>query len=176
MRRVVSRSFQASLHPILFLLGASAMLVALACTEAGPTSPPSPLEGLNQGASRDSAGNSPPPAPTLGTPGYVHGTVLGPSAPGAGNDSLATAPRVANARIAAFRVTGGTASSPTLGPEAAAAFTGADGKFTLPTVPGGEYVVTITPPAGSIYGGVWVTVTIHDQSHTFPWWVVLWRK
>ena len=43
-------------------------------------------------------------------------------------------------------------------------------------MPGGNYVVTINPPAGSIYGGVWVTATVHGTSHEFPWWVVLWKK
>ncbi|MDH5234508.1 MAG: carboxypeptidase-like regulatory domain-containing protein [Gemmatimonadota bacterium] len=152
--------------------------LGLACADAGTGPARSPLAGLSQAAGQDSAGNPPPPNPSPGTntPGYVLGTVLGPSAPGAGNDSLATAPRVPGARVAAFPVTGGSAGSPTLGPEAASSTTGADGRFVLPTVPGGAYVVTITPPAASIYGGVWVTVTIHENSHLFPWWVVLWKK
>jgi hypothetical protein len=58
----------------------------------------------------------------------------------------------------------------------ASTITGADGKFTLPTIAGGPYAVTFTPPNGSIYGGVWVTGTIHSASHEFPWWVVLWKK
>jgi hypothetical protein len=153
-------------------------LLAIACTDStSEPNTPAPLRGLNGASSQDSAGNPPPPPPGgVATAGYVQGTVLGPSAPGAGNDSLLTAPRVAGARIAAFPITGGTQASPTLGDEVASTVTGADGRFTLPTVPGGPYVVTVTPPAGSVYGGVWVTGTIHDQSHLFPWWVVLWKK
>jgi len=83
---------------------------------------------------------------------------------------------VVGARIAAFRVTGGSATSPTLGPEAAFALTGSDGKFTMPQVAGGDYVFTITPPSGSLYQGVWVTTYIHPGSSVHPWWVVLPKK
>ena len=152
------------------------LLVALACAGDGTAPEPSPLAGLVRSGASDSTGTPPPPAPTPGTPGYVRGTVLGQSPPGAGNDSLATAPRVVGARVALFPVTGGSTGNPELGPEAAAVVTGSDGIFVLPTVPGGPYAVTVTPPSGSIYMGTWITATIHGQSHTFPWWVVLIRR
>lgn len=146
---------------------------ALACSEN--TDPDtSPIAGLRESSASDSTGAPPPPPPNPASPGYVHGTVLGPSAPGAGNDSLNTAPRVAGVVITAYpRI---SPSSDDLGPAAASVTTGADGKFQFPTLPGGDYVVTFEPPAGSIYGGVYVSGPIHDKSHEWPWWVVLWKK
>jgi hypothetical protein len=73
-------------------------------------------------------------------------------------------------------VTGGTEAVPTLGPAAATVTTGADGKFELPTLAGGTYVVTFNPPASSIYGGVWVTAATSATSNDWPWWVILWKK
>ena len=58
----------------------------------------------------------------------------------------------------------------------ATVITGADGRFVLPTLPAGHYAVTVTPPVNSPYGGVWATAPAHAESHTHPWWVVLWKK
>jgi hypothetical protein len=149
----------------------------VACSSEKPTGVVnSPLAGISQRDGSDSIGNPLPPGPVTPTPGSFHGTVLGPSEPGAGNDSLATAPRVAGAVVTAYPVTGGTAAAPTLGTAEASITTGADGKFQLPTLAGGEYVVTVNPPASSIYGGVWVTAFTSAQSNDWPWWVVLWKK
>lgn len=160
--------------PVLF--AASLLLALAACDSVSAPEIDSPFAGLTNAAVADSVGNLPPSAPATATPGYFRGTVLGPSAPGAGNDSLATAPRVVGARIAAFPVVSGTVSNPVLGAEAAAATTDAAGRFTLPTLPGGEYVVTITPLESGPYGGVWVRATAHAGSHEHPWWIVLWAK
>ena len=65
---------------------------------------------------------------------------------------------------------------PTLGAAAATVTTGTHGKFQLPTLAGGTYVVTFTPPATSIYGGVWVTAATSANSNEHPWWVILWKK
>ena len=138
------------------------------------TEQPNLLAGLSQSATRDSAGSAIPNAGNAG-PGFVRGTVLGPSN-GGGGDTLATSPKVGGARIAAFLVTGGTEANPTLGPEVTSTTTGTDGKFTTASIPGGNYVFTITPPAGSIYQGVWVTTTINAGSSTWPWWVILPKK
>jgi hypothetical protein len=142
--------------------------------DATGTPPTSVLDGLTQSTARDSGGTTIPNNGTAG-PGSVRGTVMGPSN-GSGGDTLATAPRVPGARIAAFAITGGTQANPTLGPEVTSATTGADGKFTTASLPGGSYVFTITPPSGSPYAGVWVTTTINASSSTWPWWVVLPRK
>lgn len=161
----------------------SALLVALlagiavACSDNNPTDPASsPLSGLAREDTRDSVGNAPPPPPVgTPTPGSVRGTVLGPSDPGAGNDSLETAPRVAGATVTAYPLEA-MGVEPELGPAAASVVTDANGRFNLPELPGGEYVVTFNPPANSAYGGVWVTTVIHAGSNEHPWWVVLWKK
>jgi hypothetical protein len=149
---------------------------ALACDDDPVSSNPSPLEGLSQRTGSDSLGNPPPGEPTAPTPGMFRGTVLGPAEGGTGVDTLETAPRVANVVVTAFPVTGGESPDYELDEAAATVTTGADGKFTLPTLPGGLYVVTFAPPASSPYGGVWVTAHISEQSGEHPWWVVLWEK
>jgi hypothetical protein len=148
--------------------------LAVACSD--PTgSENSPLAGLAVRAGTDSVGNQPPPQPTTPTPGSFHGTVLGAST-GTGGDTLLTAPRIAGVVVTAYPVTGGTPAAPTLGSAEATVTTGADGKFQLPQLDGGEYVVTFNPPSGSIYGGVWVTAWTSSMSNDHPWWVVLWKK
>lgn len=150
--------------------------LVVACGEesTGTEQQPSLLAGLSQSTARDSGGTTIPNNGTEG-PGSVRGTVIGPSN-GSGGDTLTTSPRVAGARIAAFAITGGTQANPTLGPEVTSATTGADGKFTTASIPGGNYVFTITPPAGSAYQGVWVTTHINSSSSTWQWWVVLPKK
>jgi len=147
------------------------------CSDDDPTGAPnSPLTGLTQQEGADSLGNPLPQEPSTPTPGSFHGTVLGPSAPGSGNDSLATAPRVAGVVVTAYPVIGGSPGSPTLGAAEATVTTGTDGRFTLPTLSGGSYVVAFNPPSTSIYGGVWVTASTSATSNDWPWWVVLWKK
>jgi hypothetical protein len=154
------------------------LAVAVACSDDSPTDAgASPIAGLVSKSATDSVGNAPPTVPPgNATAGSFHGTVLGPSQPGAGNDSLQTAPRVAGATVTAYPVLSGSGASARLGTAVATAITGADGKFRLGTMPGGEYVVTIVPPASSIYAGVWVTAIAHATSDVYPWWVVLPRK
>ena len=170
------KHMSASLRAV--LLGGAALVVA-ACDGMLGDPIRSPLDGLSYAVSADSAGNAPPDPPAgPSTPGYVHGTVVGPwDGAGSSDDSLANAPRIAGVTVAAYHLPeSGTVTPENIGEMVASALTGADGKFTLPTIDGGPYAVTFTPPAGSIYGGVWVTGTIHSGSHEFPWWVVLWKK
>ena len=156
--------------------------VALACASEGPTAvDDSPLAGLNGSQASDSAGTTAPTPPpsTTPTPGYVHGTVRAPS-PNAPphTDTLANSVKIAGAIVTAYpRVVQGIDTAG-VGPMAAQVVTDADGKFTLPTLPGGEYVITFNPPASlsSVYGGVWTVGTIHQNSHEFPWWITLWKK
>lgn len=148
--------------------------LAVACSDDDPTgTEESPLAGLAQRDGRDSVGNPLPPPPLSPIAGGFHGTVLGPST-GTG-DTLASAPRIAGVVVKAHKVIGGTQADPELGPVEKSATTGADGKFAL-TLSGGEYVVTFTPPANSIYGGVWVTASTSATSNDWPWWVILWKK
>ena len=156
-----------------------ALLAAVvACSDDELTDPgASPIAGLVAKSATDSVGNAPPAVPPgNATPGSFHGTVLGPSQPGAGNDSLQTAPRVAGATVTAYPVLGGDGANARLGAAVATALTGADGKFQLATLAGGEYTVTIVPPASGPYAGVWVTAIAHATSNVHPWWVVLPRK
>jgi hypothetical protein len=161
------------------LLLAFSATFGVACSDDDPVGPSSsPLQGLTQQEERDSVGGSPPPPEQGGSlePGIFRGRVLGQSEPGAGNDSLETAPRLAGVRVAAYPVLSSNNGTPSLGPEAASVVTGSDGMFQLPELPGGEYAVTFEPPAGSIYRGAWVHATAHGGSNEFPWWVVLSKK
>lgn len=169
-------SFKASHPQVSRVIAVAAAAIAMACSDATENTPPSPLAGLSQSTAKDSTGVPVPGNPSNTGPGIVKGTVVGPSAPGSGGDTLATAPKIANVVVAVFPVTGGTAGSPTLGPQAASVTTGADGKFTLPSLNAGSYVVTFTPPSSSVYAGVWVTGHISAVSATYPWWVVLPKK
>lgn len=149
--------------------------VVVACSDDDPTGTNnSPLAGLQERDGNDSVGNPIPTPPAQPTPGIFRGTVLGPSTPGTGGDTLATAPRVAGVVVTAYPRLNSNLP-PEVGPAAATVTTGADGKFELPTLTG-EFVVTFTPPATSEYGGVWVTASTSTQSVDYPWWVVLWKK
>lgn len=166
-----------------FLLVLAATTV-VACSDDPPTTGGnnSPLAGLKSSVAGDSAGTTPAPTPPPAnnpTPGYVHGTVRAPGATaGPGQDTLAASIKIAGAVVTAYpRLVQGTDTAG-VGPVAAQVITDADGKFTLPTLPGGEYVITFNPPASlaNTYGGVWTVGTIHDKSHELPWWVTLWKK
>lgn len=159
------------------LLVALVVMAAAAC-ESSTRPDASPISQIPQRANQDSLGTpiSLTPPPGGQTPGYFQGTVLGPSAPGAGNDSLETAPRVVGATIDAYPVLEGVSPGPQVGPLAASTTTDADGRFVLPTLPGGTYAVVVTPPAASPYGPVWVMALAHENSHVSRWWVVLYNK
>lgn len=153
---------------------ALAGMVSMACSDS-PTQPAaSPIAGLASATTKDSSGTAVPQPPASSTPGTFHGTVIGKSVAG-GGDTLATAPRLAGVKVTAYPTTNAGAANPTLGAAAASVTTGADGQFALPELPGGAYVVTFTPPAGSGYSGQWVTATAYSGSGVYPWWVVLGR-
>jgi hypothetical protein len=147
----------------------------VACSDNGPGDD-SPLEGLSVRTASDSAGATVPPAPSEPSPGTFRGTVLGAAEPGSGNDSLTTMPRIVGARVSAYPVVDNSVTPPRVGVLAATLLTDANGRFELPQLPGGLYVVTVEPPAGSAFGGVWVSATAHSLSAEHPWWVVLWRR
>lgn len=147
--------------------------LTIACSDDPTGTEQNPLSGLSQRTGSDSLGNPLPPAPANPTPGVFRGQVLAPCTGSCTGDTLATAPRIPGVVIKAYKVMGGSAANPTLGPVAATVTTGADGKFTLPELPGGEYVVTFTPPPTTNYAGVWVTAHTSSQSDDYPWWVIL---
>jgi hypothetical protein len=152
---------------------ALALVAALiaACSSENVTLPGggSPLTGLTGVATNDSSTGVTNP----GGPGYFRGTVVGPSPVGAGGDTLAAAPRIANVRVTIYTQKSYTGGSVDVGEEKGSVLTDAEGKFTLPTVPAGAYVVTFTPPAGSGYSGGYSTGNVHANSPNYPWWVVL---
>jgi hypothetical protein len=153
----------------LYVITAAVAIAAAACGSesiAGPTG--NPLTGLKETTTHDSNTSNPGGS----GPGYFHGTVLGQSAPGGGTDTLATAPRIANVKVTIYQGVQ-TASGVTTGTEQGSVVTDASGQFTLPTLPGGLYVVTFVPPTGSPYHGVYAFGTLSSVSGTYPWWVVL---
>ena len=117
----------------------------------------------------------PPPPATLG---YFHGTVMGQwqgTQGGTLADSMAAMPKLANIRVDVYPRL--SARNPlAVGPLAASVLTDANGYFQIPTLAGGDYVVTFVPPAGSLYQGVWVTATANTHSSDWSWWVVLSKK
>ena len=163
-------------RPGFLLLFALAAGLTAACSDSPTETEDSPLAGLAQREGTDSVGNHSPPPPANPTPGRFHGTVLGPAEPGQGPDTLTTSPRVASVVVTAYPVIGGTQAAPELGAAEATTTTGSDGKFQLPQLAGGLYVVTFNPPSTSIYGGVWVTAATSANSNDHPWWVILWKK
>jgi hypothetical protein len=131
-----------------------------------------PLAGLVPGATNDSSPvTNPPPDPT---PGSFHGTIMGHSVFPPGTDTLSTLPRIVGARVTVF-AHGQPTTSDTLGvgAQVASVTTDANGQFQIPTLPGGLYIVTIAPPAGSKYQGIYVAAIAHAHSADYPWWVVL---
>lgn len=148
--------------------------ITVACGGDAPATGPltTPLAGLVPGASNDSSPvTNPPPDPT---PGSFHGTVMGHSPFPPGTDTLSQLPRIAGARVTAY-AHGQPSAGDTLGvgPQVASVTTDANGQFQIPTLPGGLYIVTIVPQAGSQYQGVYVAAIAHAHSADYPWWVVL---
>jgi hypothetical protein len=153
------------------------LTAAAACSDSpGEPTPSNPLAGLVSKAAVDSTGNGVNQPLSPQGSGSVRGTVLAPSAPGAGNDSLNTATRIAGVVIRIYPVIGSPdVASPTLGPLQATVTTDANGRFQTPVIDGtqGWHVLTFTPPAGSGYQAVWSRTQFWTQSADHPWWVTL---
>ena len=92
-------------------------------------------------------------------------------APGAGNDSLATAPRVANVTVTVDQETHGIEGEVESGALIRSVQTDANGQFQTTTVPAGDYVITFVPPAGSAYAGVYAFGHLSQSSSNYPWWL-----
>jgi hypothetical protein len=92
---------------------------------------------------------------------------------GTGVDTIATAPRIVGATITAFPHLGFSGETPIVGDPVGSVATDENGYFEFPTIPGGDYVVTIKPPSGSEYNGQYALTTISSYSSSANWWVVL---
>jgi hypothetical protein len=158
------------------ILTASVIAVAVvACAKEVITDPAgAPLAGLNKSVANDTSNATHTPGGT--GPGFVRGTVLGQSPPNAGNDSLTTAPRIAGVVVTIYEAKADGSGGTIPGAEKGSVTTGADGLFTLPTLPAGMYVTTFVPPANSGYFGVYVTGPLYENSSQYPWWIVLQKK
>jgi hypothetical protein len=157
---------------------AAVVLVAsgiAACDKAPITTPDnSPLAGLSKSEVHDTSNAA--HSPTGTGPGYFKGTVLAPALPGAGNDSLNTAPRIAGVVVTIYERDVTKDEGVAVGDAKGSVTTGADGKFQLPTLPAGEYIVTFVPPANSGYHGTYAFGPLYATSSDFPWWIVLAKK
>ncbi len=132
-----------------------ALTTAAACSSSvGEPAQSSPLAGINGVDAVDSSGHGVSlPLSPQGS-GSVRGTVVAPSAPGAGNDSLSTAARIPGVVIRIYPIVGDpNVAHPTLGALLATVTTGANGQFQTPVIDGsqGWHALTFTPPAGSAY-------------------------
>ena len=153
--------------------GAAAVVIACGAGElVGPDA--WPLAGLSKTTANDTSSGAHTPTGT--GPGYFQGTVMGPSAPGGGNDTLSTAPRIAGVVVTIYERKADEADSVSVGEAKGSVTTGADGRFTLPVLPAGNYVVTLVPPANSGYYGAYAFGPLRENSSEYPWWVVLARK
>ena len=155
-----------------FALAALALLAATSsCSDSGPAAPDSdPLAGLAAATRGDTAEAPPPEAPP--SPGHFVGTVYGYEP---GTDTLASAVRLRDVRVTAYE-RAETSEGVGAGRQVATVLTNALGFFHLPTLPGGEYVVTFVPPASSPYHGGWTTAGAWQQSGDHPWHIMLPRR
>jgi hypothetical protein len=163
--------------PVPALLLAITTTVAIACGDKGAADPvvvttTSPLAGLQRGQTNDSAPGAPSTPPATSS-GAIHGTVRGPAAPGSGPDTMVTAPRIANVKVTAYTIASNTGGEVAPGDQVATTTTNASGEFQLPTLPGGNYVVTFIPPAESKYRGQYTSGPVNSQTDRYPWYIVL---
>ena len=166
------------------LLGIALFATAICVACDSPARPVQQLElqGLRQTTATDSVGTPVTSTTAETTPVYtgppvqIRGVVRSSELKQPGPDTLVNSVRVAGVRVAAMPVTDLRTSPPTTGAVEAETTTNANGEFTLPPVAGGPYVVTFTPPAGSAYGGVWVTAMVDERTGQYPWWVTLFKR
>lgn len=166
---------QPAIRAAIGLVLACGLSYALACALPSSSSDEeSPLAGLTEAAVVGADGRGIPQPTSPHGAGHVRGTLIGPSLPGAGDDSLETAPRIAGATIRIYPVIVGHSEGNELivGEEVASITTDANGQFETPVFEGGtEYVLTFLPPAGTGYAPVWARTIFWTTSHEWPWWV-----
>ena len=136
--------------PLVFILTASA---ALACADSyAPIEPDgTTLTGHSIGTVSDSTPSGVP----VGTGAMqVGGTVKGV---GTGNDTMATAPILANVIVKGYKHLGYSGNDVLIGEEIGSLTTDANGFFGYLSLAPGKYVVTFTPPAASQFRAIYVT-------------------
>lgn len=146
----------------------SAILLAAACGDepSGPAA--DPLAGLVSAQRGDTA--EAPPNQTPDGPGSFHGFVKGYT-PGVidTNSTIVVLPGV---RVTAYRREG-DATQPRAGDAVATTYSNASGAWALPTLPGGDYIVTFVPPETSGYRAGWTVGTAWTNSDESPWLIHL---
>lgn len=154
---------------------AVAATTAACSDDSATTQPPvtTPLAGLSATSSNDTVTS---PQPTPSGSGFFHGTVMAPSVTGPGTDTLKTSTKIPDVRVTIYPRLSTNASDMSVGPAAGSVLTDAQGQFTLPTLPAGDYVVTFVPPESSIYRGSYAWGPLRSNSGQFAWWVVLTKK
>ncbi|MEP6835402.1 MAG: hypothetical protein ABJB74_18600 [Gemmatimonas sp.] len=158
-----------ALTATIVLAGATA-----ACSDDPATQPQTAnaIAGLTVTASNDTV-TTPQNTPTGS--GFFQGTVIGPST-SPGTDTLTTSPRIADVRVTIYPRLADVNGQITMGPAAGSTTSNAQGKWTLPTLPAGDYIVAFVPPASGVYSGAYAFGPLRSNSAQFVWWVVLNKK
>lgn len=148
----------------------AALVVAAACSDS-PTSSADDrsLEGLVT-LSLDDSVNGPPDDTVPDGPGHFKGVVRGwdPSV----SDTMASLVPLPNVRVTAYE-RDGTVQQPELGDPVAQTFSNQQGHWELPTVPGGEYIITFVPAASSGYRSGWTLGFAWPGSGNNTWGISL---
>lgn len=146
------------------LLAALTLGAVMACAETPITPEPGErLTGYSVGEIKDTAITGGSPGAQTGTnPIQVAGIVRGV---GEGQDTMATAPKLAGVVVKAYKHLGYSGNDVLIGEQVGSATTDENGWYGYFTLAPGSYVVTFTPPASSIYRSIYVT---HDSPGAPP--------
>jgi hypothetical protein len=151
--------------------------VAAACVDSQVLVQPlaSPLAGLAPGVTNDSNPIVSPPLDA--SPGSFRGVVTGHVVLDNVTDTISLTPTIAGAHLTAYlQIAPSPSDTLGIGPAMATVMTDANGQFQFPMLDGGLYFVTVTPPSGSPYQGVWVIAVAQSHSEDYPWRVELSSK
>ena len=145
-------------------LAALASCAVMACSEQ--TTLPKPgdkLTGFSVGEIQDTTITGGSPGAQTGTnPIQAGGIVRGV---GEGQDTMATAPKLAGVVVKAYKHLGYSGNEVLIGEQVGSLTTDDNGWYGYFTLPPGSYVVTFTPPANSAFRSIYVT---HDSPGAPP--------
>lgn len=146
------------------LFATLALGAVMACAEQ--TTLPKPgdkLTGFSVGEIQDTTITGGVPGAQTGTnPIQAGGIVRGV---GEGQDTMATAPKLAGVVVTAYKHLGYSGNDVLIGEQVGTATTDENGWYGYFSLLPGSYVVTFTPPANSIYRSIYVT---HDSPGAPP--------